>query len=187
MTNGLMMHCNLNITSIMQHALTVYTDQEIVSLKADGVTKHRYTYKDAFGRVAQFANVLDRLGVSPDAKVGTMAWNSYQHFELHYAIPCTGRIYHTINPKLASEQLIQIINSAQDEVLIIEPDFLALLDSIYENIKPVIKHFIVLGEPNRDLQAKFDFMFYEEIIASEQPEYDWPDIPEQRASGLCYT
>ncbi|AIL80924.1 hypothetical protein IX87_20610 [Acinetobacter baumannii] len=138
MTNGLMMHCNLNITSIVQHALTVYADQEIVTLKADGISKHRYTYKDAFERVAQFANALDRLNISSDAKVGTMAWNSYQHFELHYAIPCTGRIYHTINPKLAPEQLIQIINSAQDEVLIIEPDCLALVDSIYDN-RPLAK------------------------------------------------
>ncbi|WP_163570732.1 long-chain fatty acid--CoA ligase, partial [Klebsiella pneumoniae] len=84
------------------------------------------------------------------------------------AIPCTGRIYHTINPKLAPEQLIQIINSAQDEVLIIEPDCLALVDSIYVNIKPVIKHFIVLGDPNKNLKAQFDFVFYEELIAPEQ-------------------
>ncbi|MFX6310561.1 long-chain-fatty-acid--CoA ligase [Acinetobacter baumannii] len=187
MTNGLMMHCNLNITLIMQHALIVYADQEIVTLKADGISKHRYTYKDAFERVAQFANALDRLNISSDAKVGTMAWNSFQHFELHYAIPCTGRIYHTINPKLAPEQLIQIINSAQDEVLIIEPDCLALVDSIYDNIKPVIKHFIVLGDPNKNLKAQFDFVFYEELIAPEQSYYDWPDIPEERASGLCYT
>ena len=88
-----MMHCNLNITSIMQHAMTVHADQEIVSLKSDGVSTHRYTYKAAFKRVAQFAHVLDQLGISFDAKVGTLAWNTHQHMELHYAIPCTGRIY----------------------------------------------------------------------------------------------
>lgn len=185
--NGLMMHCDLNITSIMRHALSVHAEQEIVTLKSDGVTKHRYTYRAAFDRVAQFANSLDRLSISPDAKVGTMAWNTYQHFELHYAIPCTGRIYHTINPKLTHEQLVQIITSAQDEVLIIEPDCLPIVEAIYADIQPFVKHFILLGDIDKSLSSPIDFVFYEALLAQETPHYDWADIPEQRASGLCYT
>lgn len=187
MINGMMMHCNLNITSIMQHALTLYSGQKIVTLKSDGMTTHHYTYKDAFARVAQFANSLDRLNVSMDAKVGTIAWNTYQHFELHYAIPCSGRIYHTINPKLPYEQLIQIITSAQNEVIIVEPDCLHIIEAIYEQIKSFVKYLIVLGDVNLELDSQLDFMFYEELLAKESEEYDWPDIPEQSASGLCYT
>ena len=182
-----MMHCNLNITSIMQHALMVSAHQEIVTLKSDGITKHRYTYKDAFARVAQFANVMAQLKISDHAKVATMAWNTYQHFELHYAIPCTGRIYHTVNPKLAAEQIAHIICNAQDEMLLLEPDCLELIASIYDEIKHVVKYFVVLGDVNPDLNAKFDFMFYEDLIQDQSTHYEWPDIAEDRASGLCYT
>lgn len=187
MMNGLMMHCNLNITSIMQHALMVSAHQEIVTLKSDGITKHRYRYKDAFARVAQFANAMTKLQVSDQAKVATMAWNTHQHFELHYAIPCTGRIYHTINPKLAAEQIVQIICDAQDEMLIIEPDCIAVIESIYDEIKHVVQYFVVLGDTDPHLNAKFDFMFYENLIQDQSSHYDWPEIAEEQASGLCYT
>ena len=187
MINGMMMHCNLNITSIMQYALALYSEQKIVTLKSDGVTTHEYTYKDAFDRVAQFANSLDRLLVSKDAKVGTIAWNTHQHFELHYAIPCSERIYHTINPKLPHEQLRQIITSAQDEVIVVEQDCLHIIESLYEHLKPFVKYFIVLGDIDKTLKSSLDFIFYEELIATESTNYDWPDIAEQSASGLCYT
>ncbi|WP_440453256.1 AMP-binding protein [Psychrobacter sp. ASPA161_9] len=187
MINGMMMHCNLNITSIMQHALALYSEQKIMTLKSDGITTHEYTYEDAFARVAQFANSLDRLHVSKGATIGTIAWNNYQHFELHYAIPCSERIYHTINPKLPHEQLLQIIISAQNEVIIVEQDCLHIIEDLYEHIQPFLKYLIVLGDVDTTLESPLEFMFYEELLAIESTDYDWPDIPEQTASGLCYT
>lgn len=187
MINGMMMHCNLNIKSIMQHALTLYSQQEIVTLNTDGLTTHRYTYQDAFNRVAQFAHSLNRLNVSSNAIIGTIAWNNYQHFELHYSIPCSGRIYHTINPKLSSTQLVQIITSAKDEVLIIEPSFIGIIENIYEEIKLYVKHIIILGKERVELNTKFEYTFYEDLLSIEPTQYDWPDIPEESASGLCYT
>lgn len=185
--NGLMMHCNLNITSIMRHAMTVHAEQEIVSLKSDGTTVHRYRYKDAFKRVAQFAHVLDQLNISQQAKVGTLAWNTHQHMELHYAIPCSGRIYHTINPKLLDEQIQQIIADAQDEVLLVEPENLALLERLYPSFRPFLKQVIVLGDIDPNLTASFPFQFYEALIQTQAESYLWPDIDETQASGLCYT
>lgn len=185
--NGLMMHCNLNITSIMRHAMTVHAEQEIVSLKSDGTTVHRYRYKDAFKRVAQFAHALDQLNISQQAKVGTLAWNTHQHMELHYAIPCSGRIYHTINPKLLDEQIQQIIADAQDEVLLVEPENLALLERLYPSFKPFLKQVIVLGDIDPNLTASFPFQFYEALIQTQAESYPWPDIDETQASGLCYT
>lgn len=185
--NGLMMHCNLNITSIMRHAMTVHAEQEIVSLKSDGTTVHRYRYKDAFKRVAQFAHALDQLNISQQAKVGTLAWNTHQHMELHYAIPCSGRIYHTINPKLLDEQIQQIIADAQDEVLLLEPENLALLERLYPSFKPFLKQVIVLGDIDPNLTASFPFQFYEALIQPQAESYPWPDIDETQASGLCYT
>ena len=185
--NGLMMHCNLNITSIMQHAMQVHAHQEIVSLKSDGISVHRYTYRDAFKRVAQFAHVLDALKISPFAKVGTLAWNTHQHMELHYAIPCSGRIYHTINPKLLPEQIQHIICNAQNEVLLVEPENVPLLESLYPHFSAFLKHVIILGEIDPNLSASFPFQFYEALIQQQPEYYDWQDIPETQASGLCYT
>ena len=187
MINGMMMHCNLNITSIMQHALALYSEQKIVTLKSDGLTTHEYTYENAFARVAKFANSLDRLQVSKGAKIGTIAWNTYQHFELHYAIPCSERIYHTINPKLPHEQLLQIILSAQNEVIIVEQDCLHIIEDLYEHLQPFLKYLIVLGDVDRTLESPLEFMFYEDLLTIESTDYDWADIPEQTASGLCYT
>lgn len=185
--NGLMMHCNLNITSIMHHAMAVHAEQEIVSLKSDGVTVHRYLYRDAFQRVAQFAHVLDQLNISPDAKVGTLAWNTHQHMELHYAIPCSGRIYHTINPKLAPDQIKQIILNAQNEMLLVEPENLAVLESLYSEFSGFLKHVIVLGDVDPSLQCDIPIQFYEDLLQGQPKSYVWQDIPETQASGLCYT
>lgn len=185
--NGLMMYCDLNITSIMRHAMLVHAEQEIVSLKSDGITLHRYTYRDAFKRVAQFAHVLDQLNISQHAKVGTLAWNTHQHMELHYAIPCSGRIYHTINPKLLPEQILQIIGDAKNEVLIVEPENLPLLAALYPHISSFLKQVIVLGDIDPTLTASFPFDFYEALIQSQPDDYLWPDLPELQASGLCYT
>ena len=181
------MHCNLNITSIMRHAMLVHAEQEIVSLKSDGIHLHRYTYREAFKRVAQFAHVLDQLQISQDAKVGTLAWNTHQHMELHYAIPCSGRIYHTINPKLLREQIKHIICDAQDEVLLVEPENLALLEQLYPEFSGFLKHVIVLGDIDHNLTASFPFQFYEALLQGQPESYDWQDIPELQASGLCYT
>ena len=185
--NGLMMHCNLNITSIMRHAMMVHAEQEIVSLKSDGITVHRYRYKDAFKRVAQFAHVLDQLKISQHAKVGTLAWNTHQHMELHYAIPCSGRIYHTINPKLLIAQIQQIICDAQNEVLLVEPENLPILEQLYPYFLAFLKHVIVLGDINPSLTASFPFQFYEALIQNQPESYAWQDIEETQASGLCYT
>lgn len=185
--NGFMMNCNLNITSIMRHALMLHADQKIVSLKSDGQSLHQYTYKQAFKRIAQFAHVLDVLHVEPFAKVGTLAWNTYQHMELHYSIPCSGRIYHTINPKLLPEQIKQIMCDARNEVLLIEPENIVLVESFYDEISAFVKHFIILGDIQPELKATFPFQFYEELIEAQPDTYDWQDIPEQQASGLCYT
>lgn len=187
MMNGLMMYCNLNITSIMRHAMMVHAEQQIVSLKSDGISVHRYTYSDAFKRVAQFAHALDQLNISQNTKVGTLAWNTYQHMELHYAIPCSGRIYHTINPKLLPEQIKQIICDAKNEVLIVEPENVPLLESLYPSFSSFLKEIIVLGDIDLNLKASFRFSFYEDLIQFQPESYEWPDIPELQASGLCYT
>ena len=107
--NGLMMDSQLTITTIMKHADRIHRNSEIVSVTADN-PHHRYTYKDAFQRVRQLANALKGCGFKRGDRIATLAWNDYRHFELYYAISCSGQICHTINPRLFAEQINFIIN-----------------------------------------------------------------------------
>ena len=95
--HGLMMDSPLTITSLMQFADKMHGDSEIVSVTHDN-PHHRYTFAEAFKRVRKLANSLQRLGGKPGDRVATLAWNDYRHFELYYAISCSGMICHTLNP-----------------------------------------------------------------------------------------
>lgn len=181
-----MMDADLSITTIMRHAETVARDIEIVSRMSDG-SIHRYTYGEAFQRTRQLANALDNLNLSSSARVGTLAWNDFRHFELHYAIPCSGRVCHTINPKLFLDQIRFIINDAEDEVLFIDPQFIPVIESIQAEV-PSVKHWIALcSEAEIPESTLPGLRSYESLIGSQSNIYSWPDLDEKRASGLCYT
>ncbi|QCF28016.1 long-chain fatty acid--CoA ligase [Hydrocarboniclastica marina] len=180
------MDAELSITTIMRHAEMVAHGTEIVSSMNDDAI-HRYTYADAFRRCRQLANALDALKLSADARVGTLAWNDYRHFELHYAVPCSGRICHTINPKLFLDQIRFIIRDAGDEALFIDPQFLPLIESIQAEL-PSVRHWIALcAQSELPTSSLPDLCSYESLLAAQPAEFDWPTLDEQRASGLCYT
>ena len=119
--NGLMMDVKLSITSIMEHAERVNGSTEIVSVTGDN-QRHRYTYKEAFARARQLANGMSAWGLAQGDRIGTLAWNDYRHFETYYASACSGYVCHTVNPRLFPEQLVYIINHADDQYLFVEKD-----------------------------------------------------------------
>ena len=122
MLPGQMMNLPLTITTIMDFAERVHGDSEIVSITADNPA-HRYTYADAFKRTRQLANALQKAGVTQGDRVATLAWNDYRHFELYYAISCSGAVCHTINPRLFPDQLEYIVNHAQDKLIFTDPAY----------------------------------------------------------------
>ncbi len=183
---GMMMNYNLGIAALMRHTEQVAADTEIVSLLADERV-HRYTYRQAFARVRRLANVLEQLNVPGDARVGTLAWNDYRHFELHYAVPASGRVCHTVNPKLFPEQVSYIIRHAQDDVLFIDPQFLPLVESLQTELA-CVRHFVALCASNELPPSRLPNLHcYEELLEKAADNYTWPDLDEQRACGLCYT
>jgi acyl-CoA synthetase (AMP-forming)/AMP-acid ligase II len=117
--NGLMMDVSLTITSIMQHAERCTASQEIVSVTRDN-PRHRYTYREAFQRTRQLANAMAGWKLERGARVATLAWNDYRHFEAYYATACSGYVCHTINPRLFPEQIVYIINHAEDQVVFVD-------------------------------------------------------------------
>lgn len=183
---GMMMNFNLGIAAIMRHVEQVAAHTEIVSLSADERV-HRYTYAEAFARARRLANVLDNLHSPAGARVGTLAWNDHRHFELHYAVPCSGRVCHTINPKLFPEQVAYIIEHAQDDVLFIDPQFMPLVESLQARLS-CVRHFVVLcGIDELPPSSLPNLLCYEQLLDNAADRYTWPELDEQLACGLCYT
>ena len=186
MLTGQMMNLPLTITSIMNFAERAHGATEIVSITTDN-PRHRYTYAEAFGRTRQLANALAAAGLQPGDRIATLAWNDYRHFELYYAISCSGAVCHTINPRLFPEQVEYIVNHAEDKLVFVDPAFLPLLEGIQDKL-PCVQAYVVLTDaehmPQTSLREACD---YESFIAGQKASFSWPELDENTASALCYT
>jgi fatty-acyl-CoA synthase len=183
---GLMMDAQLLISSIAQHAERFHGDREIVSVTVDN-PGHRYTIREAMVRARQLANALAKLGVGHGDRVASLAWNDYRHLEVYYAVSGSGYVCHTINPRLFPEQIVYIINHAEDRFICVDAMFVPLLEAIAEKI-PNVEGFIVMtDEAHMPDTSLTNVMCYETLIAAETPEFDWPEFDERTASALCYT
>jgi fatty-acyl-CoA synthase len=179
-----MMDVELNSWLMFGHAPRHAPDAEIVSrLPSGGV--HRYTYSVFAARAQQLMHALDRLGIDPGERVATLAWNSFRHLEAYFAIPCTGRVLHTLNARLSAEDLAYIIGHADDRAVLVDPDFLPLLEQVH-HLVPGLRHVVVLDDavPETSLRR---VVAYEDLLADEPDCYDPLDIPERTPLGLCYT
>src|SRR5215469_7898806 len=116
--NGLMMDYPLTLTHILERSAKIYPTKEIASRLPDG-SMHRYAYRDFHLRVHRLAHVLKELGLEPGDRIGTLCWNSFRHLELYFAIPCAGYVLHTLNLRLAADQLSYIVNHAEDRVIFV--------------------------------------------------------------------
>lgn len=183
---GLMMNTPLLISAIAEHGSRFHGDREIVSVTGDN-PRHRYTFRQAIDRSRQLANALDKLGLDHGDRVATLAWNDYRHLEIYYAVSGAGYVCHTVNPRLFPDQLIFIINHAEDRWIFVDAMFVPLLEKISEHIKDV-EGFVVLTDAAHMPETSLpNVMCYETLIADESAEYAWPDLDENSASALCYT
>ena len=183
---GDMMGDALTITSIMDFAKTVFASTEIVSVTADD-PRHRTTFGEAFERTGKLANGLAKLGCAKGDRIATLAWNDYRHFELYYAISCSGYVCHTINPRLFPEQIIYIANHAEDQWVFVDPAFVPLLEEVQDRLPSVRGYILLCDEINMPETSLVGAMCYETFIADEPTDYDWPELDENSASSLCYT
>ena len=183
---GNMQDGQLLISGLIEHAEIYHTDTEIVSRTVEGPI-HRYTLKDAANRSRKLANALGKLGLQQGDVVGTLAWNTFRHFELYFGVSGIGCVVNTVNPRLFPEQLIYIINHAANKYLFVDLTFVPLVESISDSLEG-IKGIIVLTDKEHmpDTELK-NVICYEDLIADEPTEYDWPVFDENTASSLCYT
>lgn len=182
---GLMQDRPLLISSLIEHAALYHPDVEIVSRTCEGVTV-RSNYRELRKRVAQLANALKKLGVKPGDRVATLAWNTHRHVELYFAVSGIGAVLHTVNPRLFPEQIDYILNHAESKLLFLDITFNGLIAGLRDKLTSV-EHFVAMTDKEHAPAEITDALIYEELLAAEDDEIEWPLFDERSASSLCYT
>ncbi len=180
---GAMQDFPLTTGHILDRMRRIYGDSEVVTLRAPGETT-RASYAEVVERTERLSAALAELGIGSGDRVATYGWNTQEHLEAYMAVPTMGAVLHTLNIRLFAEQLVYIANHAEDQVVIVDSSLVEALEPIAAQMETV-RHFIVTGDgaaaslPNA--------LSYEELLAAQQPGYDYPRLEENQAAGLCYT
>jgi 3-(methylthio)propionyl---CoA ligase len=184
---GLMQNQPLLISSLIDFAERHHGDAEIVSRRVEGDI-HRYTWRGVATRARQVANALDSMNLLFSDRVATLAWNGYRHLEIYFGVSGSGRVLHTINPRLHPDQIAWIANHAEDQVLCFDTTFLPLVQAVHARC-PGIRQYVALCEPDK-LPADTgipNLVSYETWIGAQPTRYEWPSFDENSASSMCYT
>ncbi|MEU9498867.1 long-chain fatty acid--CoA ligase [Streptomyces sp. NPDC048196] len=177
----------LLISRILTHGSTVHGRSQVTTWT--GGEPHRRSFAEIGRRAAQLAHALrDELSVSDEDRVGTLMWNNAEHMEAYLAIPSMGAVLHTLNLRLPAEQLVWIINHAEDRVVLVNGSLLPLLAPLLPQLE-TLRHIVVVGPGDRSVLdgARARVHDYEELIADRPETYDWPELDERDAAALCYT
>jgi fatty-acyl-CoA synthase len=193
MLESTMMDYPLIIPSILERARTLFPHKTITTVLPVGLdpeTKapipgtHRMTYGELYPRVMQLCNALTGAGIQSGDRVATLAVNTYRHLELYFAVPSVGAVCHMVNIRLPPEQIVYIINHAEDRILFVDNVFAAMLPALLPHC-PKLEKIIVMGPVPGGLPA--NVIDYETFIADQPDTFAYPEINERQASGMCYT
>ena len=184
---GLMQSQPLLISSLIESAARHHGDAEIVSRRVEGDI-HRYTYRDLSARAKRLANALDAMQLQLGERVASLAWNGYRHMEMYFGVSGSGRVLHTINPRLHPDQIAWVVNHAEDQVLCFDSSFLHLVQAVHAKC-PTVKKWVMLCDADK-LPADSGvpgLVSYEAWIGTYTDRYVWPQFDENTASSMCYT
>ncbi len=183
---GLMMNRPLLISGILEHGAAQFGEQEVVSRETHGPL-HRSTYADVARRSRQLANALAQMGLKAGSAVGSIAWNNHRHLEAYYAVSGSGMVMHTCNPRLHPQQLIYVINHAEDEVVLFDATFAPLVKGIAAHC-PQVRAWVCLADAaNTPAIEGVSVTNYEDLIAAHPTTFAWPELDENAGAALCYT
>lgn len=176
---GLTSDYQLNLSAILRRAEQLYGPKEIVTRKPDK-SFHRYTYADFVSRAKKLAVAIQKLGLQKGDRVATLAWNTHEHLEAYFGVPCAGGVLHTINPRLSPGDLAYIINHAEDKALLIDETMVQLIDSFKDEVD--LEHVFVFGPSPEGLGS------YEDLLdGAGEEEFEYQDFDENDAAAMCYT
>ena len=172
----------LLIKSLLDNPIRQFPEQEIVY----GDFK-RQTYRDLGERISRLASGLAGLGVRRGDTVAVMDWDRHRYLECFFAIPMMGAVLHTVNIRLSPEQILYTINHAEDDVILINTEFLPVLEAIRDRIEPV-KKLVLLNDTGQTPATTLDIgTEYETLLASGDPDYKFPDFSEDARATTFYT
>ena len=181
-----MMDYPLLLTNIMQHAAKYFPTKEIVSVYATGT--FRYTYADWYKRTSQLAGALRALGIKKGDRVASFSLNNHRHMELYFGVPCMGAVLHTLNIRLSTENLVYIINHAEDRILFIDEDVYFLIEPFKDQLKTVEKYVIMSQSGVMPQTTLSPVVLYDDLIKDFPETYDFPvDRDENDPCLICYT
>ncbi|MFL5894102.1 MAG: AMP-binding protein, partial [Thermoleophilaceae bacterium] len=184
MLEGLMQDdYQLTVRHVLERVRRFGADGEVVTLEGEGDVR-RAPYPEIADRADRLASALAKLGVRGGDRVGTFMWNNQEHFEAYLAVPSMGAVLNTVNVRLFPEQICYIINHASDRILFVDDSLVEALEPHAGELKSV-EHFIVVGDG--DAADLPNALRYEELLAEAEPSFDYPDLDERQAAGLCYT
>lgn len=183
---GQMMTQPLMISSMITHAERYHETGEIISVNTGGGVE-----TTTWGQVARnaraLASALKGMGLAPQTRCGTIAWNNRRHLEIYFGVPSGGFVCHTINPRLFPEQLVYIFNHAEDKVLFIDRTFVPLVAAIRDKLDH-LEHIVLMDQLDAEAEAALPGLIcYDDLIAEGDPAFAWPELDENTASSLCYT
>ncbi len=183
---GLMQDWPLLVPTILDHAARWHGEREIVTRTVEG-PMHRTTYAEIHSRARRVAKALQRLGVRSGERVGTLAWNTHRHMESWYGIMGAGAVCHTLNPRLFPEQIVYIANHAEDAYILADTTFVPILEGVQAQLTH-LKGVVLLTDRAHMPETKLrNVLCYEDLVAAEDDEFDWVQVDENDACGLCYT
>jgi acyl-CoA synthetase (AMP-forming)/AMP-acid ligase II len=182
-----MQEAQLTVAAILRHGRSVYPDSEVATF--EGHLTRRAPFADVAVRAGRLAGALRRLGVQRGDRVGTFCWNHQEHLEAYLAVPSMGAVLHTLNIRLFADQLAYVVNHAEDKVVLVDASLAPLLARVATSLATV-RVFVSVGDGDADeLRGVLGrpVVSYEEVLAAESAEYDWPDLDEHEAAAMCYT
>ena len=187
---GLMQNWPLTVDKLLDHAKQWHPNREIVSRSVEGPIV-RTNYAQIHDRSKRMSNALLGMGIKTGDRVATLAWNSARHIEVWYGIMGIGAVCHTLNPRLFPEQLVYIINHAEDRVIFTDLTFLPILEGIIGQC-PTVERIVVMTDqdhmPKTGLTIKGAApLALETLIEQNSPDVTWGGFDENTAAGLCYT
>lgn len=182
---GLMMNRPLSIIDILKYAAEAHRDAGIVSARTEGDI-HRQSYRETLTRASRMAHALRALGVSAGDRVATLAWNGHRHFELYYAVSGIGAVCHTINPRLSPEQMIYIVNHAEDKLIFVDTTFVPSLAALRDHLPRELR-IVVMTDQDHMPDTPLEVLCYESLIDGQSDSFDWPELDENTAAAMCYT
>jgi fatty-acyl-CoA synthase len=175
----------LTVRNVLERVRRFGADSEVVTLKGEGDVR-RAGYPDVAARADRLASALAKLDIGEGDRVGTFMWNNQEHFEAYLAVPSMGAVLNTVNIRLFPEQVVYIVNHAKDRILFVDDSLVEPLAKLAPQLETV-EHFVVVGDGDCDTSGIPDFIRYEELLAGADDSFDYPEIDERSAAGLCYT